>query len=90
MIISTCIHVAANGVILSFYGCVVFHCIYVLSSLSIHLLMQMNGQLLCFGYHEQCCYGHRGCMYYFKLKFCWDICPELELLDHMVVLFVDF
>ena len=29
-------------------------------------------------------------MYLFQLKFCLDICPEVRLLDHMVVLYLVF
>ena len=29
-------------------------------------------------------------MYLFELEFCLDICPGVELLDHMVVIFLFF
>ena len=31
-----------------------------------------------------------GCMYLLELQFSLDICPEVGLLDHMVVLFLVF
>ena len=31
-----------------------------------------------------------GCMYLFELWFCPDVCPGVELLDHMVILFLVF
>jgi len=46
MIISSCIHVAANGIILLFYYSVVLHCIYGLHLFLIHL--SVDEHLGCF------------------------------------------
>ena len=32
----------------------------------------------------------KGCLYLFKLEFSLDICPEVELLNHMIDLFLVF
>ena len=31
-----------------------------------------------------------GCMYLFRLRFSWEICPGVELLDHMATLLLVF
>ena len=84
MIISSCIHVAANGSISFFsYGWVVFHGICVP-----HLLYPFICQWTCrlfpsLGYCKQCYCEHRGWMYLFELQSVWiTICPGMGLLDH--------
>ena len=58
MIIRRSIHVVVNGIISFFYNCVVFHCIYILHSLSIHLLMDIQ-VASCLGCCKQYCDDHR-------------------------------
>ena len=45
--------------------------------------------LSCPGYHKEGYNEHEG-VKIFKLLFTPDRCPEVGLLDHMVVLFLDF
>ena len=52
------IHVVVNGIISFFYNCAAFHCTYVLHSLSIHLLMDIQ-VASCLGYCKQYCDDHR-------------------------------
>ena len=85
MIISSCIHVAANGIIL-FYGWGVFHCIY-----APHLLYpSVDGLLACFHVLGimNCATVNLGVRLFFELRLCSDICPGMGLLDHMVILFL--
>ena len=61
MIISSSIHVAANGIIsFFFYGRVVFHCIYVPYLLYPFLCRWTFRLLPCFGYCKSWCFEHRG------------------------------
>ena len=54
MRISSCIHVAANGIISFFFcGWVLFHCVYVPNLTPFHLF-------LCLGYCEWCWNEHRA------------------------------
>ena len=52
----------------------------------------VNGMFMllsCPGYHKEGYNEHEG-VKIFKLLFTPDRCPEVGLLDHMVVLFLDF
>ena len=84
----------------SFYGWVVFHCVYIYIYIYIYIChiffihSSVDGYLGCF--HTlaivNCALWILGHMYLFKLKFSSfpDICPGVELLGYMVVLFLDF
>ena len=60
MIISSSISVAANGILHSFYGWVIFHHIYAPCLLYPLLGRRTLRLLLYLGYCEQCHYGHSG------------------------------
>ena len=68
MIISSCIQVAANGIItFFFYGWVVFRCIWI-PYLLYPFVCQWTFMLFpCFGYCGYCCYEH-GVQVYFWIK----------------------
>ena len=60
VIISSCIHVAANGVIFFFfYGWVTFRCIHVPHLLCAFICWCTFSFSPCLGYCEQCCCDHR-------------------------------
>jgi len=86
MRISSCRHVAAHGIILFFsmageYSIVYTYCILLIHSSAdghlgcFHVLAVVNSDAM-----------NTGCMYLLQRKFC----PEVGLLDHMVVLYLVF
>ena len=92
MIISSCIHVAANSIILLFYVQVVFHCICVLHLPYPFICWWTFRLLACSGSCEQGFYEHRGACIFLQLQFCLGIFlfPRVGLLDHAVILFSVF
>ena len=68
----------------SFYGWLIFHVYIFLSPISV------EGYLGCF--HILALLSTWRCMYLFKFVFSFflDMCPGMGLLDHRVVLFLDF
>ena len=81
MKISSCIHVAANGIFAFLW----------LSSTSLYIciislfICQWTFRLFpCFNGCEECC------IYLFELQFSLDRCPGVRLLDHMAILFLLF
>jgi len=90
MIISSCIHVAANGIILFFlwlssialYICTTF-------ALTTSLLVDIEGVCM-FWLLWIVLLWTEGCMYLFELQFCPCIHPGVELLVHTVTLFLVF
>ena len=67
-IISRSIHVAANGIIYSFYGWIVFCCIYVLHLLY-PFICRWTFRFPCLGYCKQYCYEHRGTCVFLNYSF---------------------
>jgi len=90
LIISRSIYIAANGIICSFYGWVILHCICLSHRLYSPFCWWSFRLLPCLSCSEQCCIKHWGCIYLFELEFSPDICPVVGLLDRMVVLFLVF
>ena len=87
MIISSCIHVAANDIISFFYGWVVFRCIYVPRLLYPFICQWAFRLFACLGYCEQCCYEHSGKCIFLNYSFVLIYAQEW---DHMVILFLVF
>ena len=76
--------------LVSFYGRVIFHCIYV-PQLLYPFDCRWAFRLLPWpGYWKQCCNEHWGALCPFKLWFSLGICPVVVLLGHMVILFLVF
>ena len=67
------------------YSIVYMHHILIYSSVNGHL-----GCFHCFGYCEQCCNEHRGACIFSNYRFVWILCPEVRLLDHMIVPYLVF
>ena len=70
MIISSCIHVAANGIIL-FYGWGVFHCIYAPHLLYPSICRWTFRVFPCLGYHELCYCELRGASVFWITVVLW-------------------
>ena len=85
-IISSCIHVTANGIIPFFLW---------LNSMYVpHLLYTLTGRWLFrvfphLSHCKQCCYEHRGACTFWIIVLS-DVCPGVQLLDHMIILFFSF
>ena len=88
MIISNCIHVAADDYFILFYGWVVFHCIYVPHILYTFICWWFR-LFPCIDYCEQCCYEHRVHVS-FGIIVLSSICSGVGFLDHMVILLLVF
>ena len=72
----------------SFYGWVIFHCVYILP-LSIHL--SMDTDCFCILAIVNNAVMNIGCKYLFEIVFLpSNIYPEAKFLGHMVILFLDF
>ena len=74
-----------------FYGWVMFHCIYIHHILFIH--SSVNGHLSCFGVLATVSSLLWTLEYVYLLKLVFivsNICPGVELLDHIVTLFLVF
>ena len=88
MIISKSIHVAANGILSFFYDWVA-SIVYMYHKILTHSFV--NGQLSCFHVLVVALFSAAMNKWYlFKLEFSPDICPGVELLDHMETLFLVF
>ena len=90
IIISSCIHVAADGII-SFFLWLSGIQLYVCdtSSLSVHLWMDVQVVSMSHLLWTVLLWT-QGCRYLFQLAFCLDTCPGVELLYYMVALFLVF
>ena len=90
MIISSYFHFAANGIISFFLWLSNIPLSLYVPYLIYTLLCQWTFRLLpCLGCHKQCCTEY-WVWYLFKLCFSLHRCPGVELLDHIVVLFLVF
>ena len=79
MIISSCIHVAANGIISFFFcGWVVFYCIYVPHLLYPFICRWTLRLFPCLGYCKQCCYEHRDACIFSNYSFVWIHAQEWD------------
>ena len=89
LIISRSIRVATNGIISLFFMANISLCIYTASSVSIHLLM--NVQVVSMSWLLWIVLlWTQGCMYLFELEFCPDIYLGVGLLDYMETLLLVF
>jgi len=88
MIISNCIHVAADGILCYFYGWVIFSYLYV-PHLHPFICPWIVRLLLCLGYCEQCCYEHRGAYIFLKYSLSGQM-PRSLIVDHVLILFFSF
>ena len=89
MIISSCIHVAANGIFPSFLWLSSIPLYICTTSLSIHLLMDIKVVSMSWLLWTVLLWTLR-CMYLFALEFCRDIGPGVGLLNYMVILLLTF
>ena len=89
MIISSCIHVAANGII-SFFFMVEYSIVYMYHIFFTH--SSVDGHLACFLVLAIVNSAAVNIVVYvsFELQFCLGIFPGVGLLDHMVILFLVF
>ena len=75
----------------SFYGLVVFHCVYIPQFLNPFICWWTFRLFPCLGYCDYCCSEHRGASIFLnKCFFFLDMCPGVGLLDHMIVLYLVF
>ena len=89
MIISSCIHITTNSIISFLWLSRIPLYICTTSSLSVHLLMDLYAVSM-FWLLWIVLLWTQGCMYLFGLEFCLDICQGVNLLVHMVILFLIF
>ena len=87
MVISSCIHVAANGIIL-FYGWGVFHCIYASHLLYPSICWWTFSLFPCLGYHELCYCELRGASVFWITVVLWYMPRNGIVGSYMVVLFL--
>ena len=87
MVISRFIHVAANGIILLFLWLSNIP-LYICTMSSLSIRQSMDTEIVPMSWLLWIVL--LGCMYLFTLWFCLDLCPEVRLLDHTVILFLVF
>ena len=84
MMISSPIHVAANG-LFHFYCWVIFLCIYILKPLYPFICWWTFRLLPCLGYYKYCCNDHQGACIFLNYFHFLDICPKVGLPDYKMV-----
>ena len=74
------------------YRCVhVCACTCIYMKCFLYVTCSLNCFLPCFGYCEQCCSEHENAdLFEIRFSFPLDKCWEVEVLDHVVVLFLIF
>ena len=84
MMISSPIHVAANG-LFHFYCWVIFLCIYILKPLYLFICWWTFRLLPCLGYYKYCCNDHQGACIFLNYFYFLDVCPKVGLPDYKMV-----
>ena len=62
----------------SFYGCIIFHCVYVPHFLYPYICQWTFMLFPCLGYCEQCCYEQRGACIFLSYTFVWMYAQEQD------------